>query len=381
MVSSQSLEREALNRFAAETRAVAALSHPNIITIHDVGEIDGVPYAVMELLEGGTLRDTLAAGPMPMDRALPIAAQIASALAAAHGKQIVHRDLKPENVFLLRNGRAKLLDFGIAKLSAPPDMTTRISTHAGMVIGMGGVHGAEQARGRSIDARVDVFAFGAVLYEMVTGRRAFPGETFIDVLAATIDERRPGFADVPHAPEAIQRLILRCLERDRHGRFANAAELVTAVERLHGAQPTVVVPAEVPAALSSIAVLPFVDMSRERDQEYLCDGMAEIITALSRLPGLKIASRTAAFQFRDRAADIRRVGETLHVDCVLEGSVRTAASRLRVTARLTSVADGICCGRRRSIGIFPTSSPSRTKSRVRSWTCFKSRSAARPAGA
>jgi eukaryotic-like serine/threonine-protein kinase len=337
VISSPQIDRDALDRFSAETHAVAALSHPNIITIHDVGELDGLPYAVMELLEGQTLKDRMAAGPLTVTETLRIATQAASALAAAHAAHIVHRDLKPANVFVLRAGAIKLLDFGIAKVLSQPDLATMTATTPGLVIGTAGYMAPEQARGQDLDARADVFAYGSLLYEMVTGTRAFPGATLVEVLAATIDKRRPGFASAPQVPEPLRRLIGRCLEIDPVRRFASGAELLTSLERL-SAPSRADHQVGSSGAFSAIAVLPFTDMSRERDQEYLCEGMAEeIITGLSGIPALKVASRTAAFKFRGRDVDFQRIAEVLEVDCVLEGSVRTASNRLRVTARLTAL--------------------------------------------
>ncbi len=335
--------REALDRFATETRAVAALSHPNIIAIYDVGDVAGLPYAVMELLEGETLRERLSAGALPLPLALTFASQLASALGAAHEKGNIHRDFKPENVFIQRGGQAKVLDFGvvhIAALSDRPALETTMATMVGLVVGTGGYMAPEQARGQAVDGRADVFAFGAVVYEMVTGKRAFEGNNLIDVIAATLDERRPGFDAYPGVPEGVRRLLRRCLARDPDGRHPSAAELFADVERQR--QPGLVEPTAASSSLvSSIAVLPFVDMSRGRDLEYLCEGMAEeIITGLSGIAGLRIASRTAAFQFRERGTDVRKAGEALNVEGVLEGSVRTADDRLRVTTRLTNVADG-----------------------------------------
>jgi len=270
VMSSPEIDRQALDRFSAETHAVAALSHPNIITIHDVGEVNGLPYAVMELLEGETLRDRLATGALPIAETITIAKQAASALAAAHAAHIVHRDLKPANVFVLRSGSIKILDFGIAKIMSQSDLATTMVTTPGLVIGTFGYMAPEQARGEDLDARADVFACGALMYEMVTGRRAFPGRTMVEVLAATIDNRRPGFDGAPHVPEQIRRVIGRCVEIDPASRFASGAELLASLERLaepgHEDRQR-----DSGAALSSIAVLPFTDMSKERDQEYLCE--------------------------------------------------------------------------------------------------------------
>ena len=216
VMSSPEIDRQALDRFSAETHAVAALSHPNIITIHDVGEVNGLPYAVMELLEGETLRDRLATGALPIAETITIAKQAASALAAAHAAHIVHRDLKPANVFVLRSGSIKILDFGIAKIMSQSDLATTMVTTPGLVIGTFGYMAPEQARGEDLDARADVFACGALMYEMVTGKRAFPGRTMVEVLAATIDNRRPGFeasATRARAGQAGHRAVCR----DRSG--------------------------------------------------------------------------------------------------------------------------------------------------------------------
>ena len=340
VLSAPEIDRDALDRFTAETHAVAALSHPNIITIHDVGEVNGLPYAVMELLEGQTLAERLARGPLEVAEALPIAIQIASALAAAHAAHIVHRDLKPANVFVLRRGSVKILDFGIARMLSPSDSDATMLSLADEISGTPGYMAPEQARGRAPDARADVFAFGAILFEMVTGRRAFGAGTLLDVLAATIDSRRPRFDGAPGIPEPLKGTIERCLAVDPESRFASGSDLLASLEgqSMTGGRDR---PSSSSEGARSIAVMPFTDMSRARDQEYLCEGMAEeIITGLSGIPGLKVASRTAAFQFAGRGVDLQQVAASLNVGCVLEGSVRTTASRLRVTARLTNVSDG-----------------------------------------
>ncbi len=341
VLSGAEIDREAVDRFSAETHAVAALSHPNIVTIYDVGDVNGVPYAVMELLEGEALDQRLASGPLPIAEALDIGTQIASALAAAHAAHIVHRDLKPANVFVLRRGPIKILDFGIARVSSQPDGDTTMLSLAEELSGTPGYMAPEQARGATADARADVFACGALLYEMVTGRRAFGAATLLDVLAATIDSRRPGFEGAPDVPEPVRRVISQCLEVDPESRFPSASELLTSLQQLTPTSAAAGRHRGSTDVLASIAVMPFTDMSRNRDQEYLCEGMAEeIITGLSGIRGLRIASRTASFQFRDQEVDLQRVARSLNVDSVLEGSVRTTGNRLRATARLTSVPDG-----------------------------------------
>jgi eukaryotic-like serine/threonine-protein kinase len=327
-------------RFDAEVRAVAGLAHPHIVSIFDVGEIDGRPYAVMEMLDGETLRARInRTGALAESDVVAFGVQIASALDAAHARQIVHRDVKPENIFVLGTGTVKLVDFGLAAAMQPDDILATRLTAQGLVVGTVGYMAPEQARGATIDARTDVFSCGAVLFEMATGRPAFPGSSAVEVLTAIISGVRPSFNAAP-VSQWLQSIVVRCLHSDPSARFRSAAELRSALERgLAAASP--LPSAERPAQLTSIAVLPFADMSRDRDQDYLCEGIAEeLITALNHISGLKVASRTAAFRFRGSAVDVSHAGLALGVECVLEGSVRTAGNRLRVTTRLTQAHDG-----------------------------------------
>lgn len=326
-------------RFDAEVRAVAGLTHPHIVSIFDVGEIDGRPYAVMEMLDGETLRARInRVGALSESEVVAFGVQIASALDAAHARQIVHRDVKPENIFVLRTGTVKLVDFGLAAAMQPGDIAVTRLTAQGLVVGTVGYMAPEQARGATIDARADVFSCGAVLFEMATGRPAFPGSSAVEILTAIISGVRPSFSAVP-VSQWLQSIIVRCLHRDPSARFQSAAELHSALERGLAAAPGRQ-SVERPAQPTSIAVLPFADMSRGRDQEYLCEGIAEeLITALSHISGLKVASRTAAFRFRGSAVDVSQAGLALGVECVLEGSVRTAGNQLRVATRLTQARD------------------------------------------
>ena len=327
-------------RFGRETRAVAALSHPNILAIHDVGEDGEVAFAVMELLEGETLRGRLDRGPLPLSEAVAVVAAIADGLAAAHARGIVHRDVKPANVFLTTDGRVKILDFGLARDAALPfgergsrsGDAQRTRRSPGTLIGTVDYMSPEQVRGQVADARSDVFALGTVLYETLAGRRPFARATAGDTLAAILKEDPPSLPS--QTPPAIVRLMSRSLEKDSARRTLTARDFAAALRDL-AATPA---PEE---RIDSLAVLPFADLSPGQDQEYFCDGLAdELIDALSRVRGLRVASRTSSFQFKGTATDVREVGRRLGVRAVLEGSVRKAGDRLRVTVQLTDVAQG-----------------------------------------
>jgi serine/threonine protein kinase/Flp pilus assembly protein TadD len=328
---------EARMRFTRETRAVAALSHPNILAIHDVGEDGDVTFAVMELLEGETLRSRLDRGPLPVAEAVATVARIAEGLAAAHSRGIVHRDLKPANVFLTVDG-VKILDFGLARDTHPlrgaaSDVATLSQmTTPGALVGTVDYMSPEQVRGDAADARSDVFALGVVLHETLAGRRPFDRPTAAETMAAILKDEAPALP--PDVPVALGRLVSRCLEKDSGRRSLSARDVAA---ELRGREA-------LPAAdekIDSLAVLPFADLSPARDQEYFCDGLAdELIDALSRVRGLRVASRTSSFQFKGTAPDVREVGRRLGVRAVLEGSVRKAGDRLRVTVQVTDVVQG-----------------------------------------
>jgi serine/threonine protein kinase len=334
-------DRERLKRFDQEARAAAALSHPNILAVYDVGAIGTVSYVVTELLEGDTLRAHLRHGRLTQDRSVRIAIEVASGLSAAHGRGIFHRDLKPDNVFLTRDGQTKILDFGLAKIaggeSLDSDALTR-GTDPGVILGTVGYMSPEQVRGAATDARADIFSVGAILYECLTGRRAFKGDSDADTLAAILDKDPPSLSSCGvDAPPSLNRIVSRSLHKDPVARFQTASDFRFALESLGetGYAPTLRAPGK------SVAVLPFVNMSSTSDQEYFSDGLAEeVINALAQLPELRVASRSSAFRFRGDSQDVREVGRQLGVDTVLEGSVRRAGNRLRVTVQLINVADG-----------------------------------------
>jgi len=330
-----------LQRFEHEARAVAALSHPNVLAIFDIGT-SAPPFIVTELLEGETLRALLDRGPLPLKRVIDVAVQLVAGLSAAHGRSIVHRDLKPDNVFLTRDGLVKILDFGLAKstaFAAGAFEATRVATMPGLMLGTVGYMAPEQVRGEPADPRSDVFAFGAILYEMSSGCRAFHGDSPADTISAVLREQPPDLAVTSGVPPALARITRRCLAKHPDDRFQSTLDLRFAIESISGVEPAV---ARTPKSdEKSIAVLPFTDMSPQKDQAYFCEGMAEeIINALARVDGLHVAPRTSTFQCRERTADLRQLADALGVRTVLEGSVRTAGHRLRVTAQLVDVGDG-----------------------------------------
>jgi TolB-like protein/Flp pilus assembly protein TadD len=336
---------ERLRRFEQEARAVAALSHPNVLAVFDVGRAGDLTYLVTELLEGETLRERLEPGPLAPGAAIQVMLQLAAGLAATHARGIVHRDLKPENIFITRDGFVKVLDFGLAKMAARPSTPDNDQTMAGstpgMILGTIGYMSPEQVRGQEADARSDVFSFGAIFFELVAGRRAFDGPSPADTMTAILTGSPFDVSlSVTNVSVSIDRITRRCLEKDPNDRFQSMRDVRFALEAL--SDPRWERPAAPRESVTpSIAVLPFTDMSADQSQAYFCEGMAEeIINALARIDGLKVAARTSTFQFKARGHDLKQTAGALQVKTVLEGSVRTAGSRLRVTAQLVDAADG-----------------------------------------
>jgi eukaryotic-like serine/threonine-protein kinase len=332
------LDPAARARFEAEARTIASLNHPHICTLHDIGSHNGILYLVVEHLEGETLAQKLRRElRLAPEIALALARQVAGGLAAAHARGIVHRDLKPENLFLTGEGYVKILDFGVAKLAAgiaPAQPNESPKTATGVFLGTVQYAAPEQIRGEPLDPRVDVFAFGVVLYEMLAGRSPFARPNPFDSVTAILRDAPPPLPTT--VPTHVAGLVMQCLAKDPGARFDGGAALVNALRDTARVQGT-----EGPAGLPSIAVLPFADVSPERDQEYFCDGLAdELITGLMTLEGLRVASRMSAFQFHGARPDLKEIGAKLKVGTVLEGSVRKTGTRLRVTVSLTDVESG-----------------------------------------
>jgi serine/threonine-protein kinase len=379
---------ERLKRFEREARATAALSHPNILAVHDVGTHEGVPYLVEEMLEGESLRERLERDDLSLGEALRIGGEIARGLAAAHDKGIVHRDLKPGNVFLTKHGTVKVLDFGLAKLvsTVTADEAETLTAAATATTRLGGVLGTaaymapEQARGRPVDQRADVFAFGVVLYEMLAGERPFKGATGTEVMAAILaDEPAPLPAGVPAAVAAV---VTRCLAKDPERRYQRAGEVRSALEAVqsgaalapelvrHAAPPSrwwlaaaVIFAAAIAGVVAldlggvrsrviagitgpprsiKLAVLPFANLTGDPEQEYLSDGLTqELIAQLGRLhpQALSVIARTSVMRYKTSDAPIDQIGRELGVEYVLEGSAQREANRVRVTAELIHVRD------------------------------------------
>jgi len=332
---------QALARFEREARAVAALSHPNILAIFDVGTEQGLSYVVTELLEGETLRARLlGGGAMAWRKAAETGAALAEGLAAAHSKGITHRDLKPENIFLTTDGRVKILDFGLARFrpaAAPGDDTvTRADTQVGTILGTVGYMSPEQVRGGAAEAPSDLFSLGCVLYEMVSGQRAFSRPSPADTLAAILGQDPPELGTSgKEVPPALEAVVRRCLEKNPGERFQSARDLAFRFrEMLSG-------PASPDKAVHSLAVLPFVNAGGDPDAEYFSDGITEtIINNLSQLGKLRVAARTTVFRYKGRDADPQGIGRELNVQAVLTGKVVQRGDNLRIQAELVDTSDG-----------------------------------------
>ena len=382
-----SKDPDRLARFEREAKAVAALSHPNILSIYDFGKEGDTAYAVTELLEGETLRERLASGALPVRKAVEYATQIAKGLSAAHGKGIVHRDLKPENIFLTREGHLKILDFGLAGQAPLPDSagtkspTVTRHTEPGTLMGTVGYMSPEQVRGKAADQRSDIFSLGAVLYETVSGQRAFQGDSQADVLSAILKEDPPGLkVSGKPAPPALDRIIRQCIEKRPEDRFQSAHDLALALEAASGTEEArssaetskwsrrywvaLVAGAAVVVLASGVALLKFVPPHRNvttarppkivvlpfenlgpPEDAYFAAGMTEEVTSrLANVKGLGVISRTSAVGYDCRGKTAKQIGSDLGVDYLLEGSVRwehgpEQESRVRITPQLIRVED------------------------------------------
>ena len=359
VVDDQSDER--VRRFIQEAKAASALNHPNILTIYEIDEIDSEHFIATEFIDGETLRARIKKGPLTAADALDVGIQVANALLSTHSVGIIHRDIKPDNIMLRPDGIVKVLDFGLAKLSRERQLGTdslaptqnMINTAYGMVLGTAHYMSPEQARGLELDARTDVWSLGCVLYEMISGRQPFAGPTTIDVMSGILNREPDSLAPhLPEGPRELDRVIQRAMRKDRDERYQTVKDFMidlrdlkreietqsirVTTSRSSGASfSTDTVP------INSIAVLYFENMNSEKESDYFCAGMTEdIITDLSKIKELKVVSRTDVLPFRNKEVNTRQVGDALRVNYILEGSVRKAGNRIRITAQLISVRDG-----------------------------------------
>ncbi len=328
-------------RFKREAQALAALNHPNIVTVFQVAEHQGQPFIAMEYVEGQPLKQLVASGDLGLERILDLAIQTAEGLASAHKAQIVHRDIKSDNILISAEGRAKIMDFGVATLRG----TTRL-TQEGSTVGTLAYMSPEQAQGKEVDARSDLFSLGVILYELCTGRLPFRADHDAALLYAVVhEEPEPLTRYTTKTTEPWQRMVSKCLAKSLEERYQSAPDLLADLKSLkrHMAseRPSAQATASAADKKPSIAVLPLANMSADPENEYFADGLSEeLLNLLARNPQLKVTAMTSSFAFKGKQVDLREIGQKLGVGTILEGSVRKAGNRVRITAQLINVSDG-----------------------------------------
>ncbi|UCH66453.1 MAG: protein kinase [Ignavibacterium sp.] len=329
-ISASSEDRE---RFKNEAKAAAALNHPNIAHIYAIEETDDDMFIVMELIDGIELKDKISNEQIPIDQVINIATQIAEGLDTAHNKGIVHRDIKSSNIMITKDDNVKIMDFGLAKIKGDNEITKSTST-----LGTVAYMSPEQAKGERVDNRTDIWSFGVVLYEMLCGKLPFEGDYDQAIIYSVLNEEPKSMMELrSDAPSQLTKIIGKTLQKNPIKRFQSSQDVIGKLKALDKSGSSI--PEKNVA--QTVAVLPFTNMSNDKEQEYFCDGMAEdIINDLTHLGSLHIVARTSSFAFKDKNLDIREIGAKLGAQSIVEGSVRKAGNRLRITAQLVNVVDG-----------------------------------------
>jgi serine/threonine protein kinase len=328
-------DKQTVERFRNELKFARRVIHKNVCRVFDLNDAEGVLFITMEYVPGENLKSLVRrSGQLTVEKSISIARQLSEGLAEAHGLGLIHRDLKPQNIMIDKQGQARIMDFGIAR-----SLTTAGTTEAGLVMGTPEYMSPEQISGEDVDQRSDIYSLGVILYEMVTGRAPFSGETPLSLaMKHKTEAPKDPTAINAQIPRELSRVILKCLEKDKIRRYQSAGELREDLGKVE--QGTALVDVS-PRPGKSIAVLPFKDLSPQHDQDYFCEGLAEeLINALTRVKDLRVAARTSSFSFKGKEIDIREIGKKLNVSTVLEGSVQKSGQRLRITAQLINIADG-----------------------------------------